>query len=75
MKRILKQIVNDTLKSKGKWSKTNLSMFICFIIAGVMASIDFGFNGLRLDVFIIYISAALGWKYYDHIRKDNDKEN
>ena len=71
---IIKNIINDTLKNKGKWSKTNLTMFVSFWIGNMMAIIDFFNNGFRIDVFLLYMGCAMGFKYFDHI-KDKTKQN
>lgn len=68
-KRIIKEIVNDTLKKNGKWSRTSLTMFTSYIIALVMAILDFCFNGLRFDVWLGLISVSIGSKISDSLSK------
>jgi hypothetical protein len=74
MKNIIKEIINDTLKNRGKWSKTNLTMLMSFVIGSSMAIIDFIFNGFRLDVFLLYMSSTVGFKYFDSKRLKKEEE-
>lgn len=71
---IIKDIVNDTLKRNGKWSRTSLTMFTSYIIALVMAILDFYFNGLRFDVWLGLISVSIGSKISDSLSKKLHKE-
>ena len=66
---IIKQILNDTLKRDGKWSRTSLTMFTSWFIALVMAILDFFFNGLRFDVWLGLISVSIGSKISDSLSK------
>lgn len=71
---IIKEIINDTLKRNGKWSRTSLTMFTSYIIALVMAILDFCFNGLRFDVWLGLISVSIGSKISDSLSKKLHKE-
>lgn len=66
---MFKELVNDTLKKNGKWSRTSLTMFTSYIIALVMAILDFCFNGLRFDVWLGLISVSIGSKISDSLSK------
>lgn len=66
---MFKELVNDTLKRNGKWSRTSLTMFTSYIIALVMAILDFCFNGLRFDVWLGLISVSIGSKISDSLSK------
>ena len=66
---IIKDIVRDTLKRNGKWSRTSLTMLTSYIIALVMAILDFCFNGLRFDVWLGLISVSIGSKISDSLSK------
>ena len=66
---MFKELVNDTLKRNGKWSRTSLTMFTSYIIALVMAILDFCFNGLRFDVWLGLISVSIGSKITDSLSK------
>lgn len=66
---IIKEIVNDTLKKNGKWSRTSLTMFTSYFVALLMSIIDFAFNGLRFDVWCVLIGVAMGSKITDSYSK------
>lgn len=66
---IIKEIVNDTLKKNGKWSRTSLTMFVTLFVALVMSCIDFAFNGLRFDVWVTLMGVAMGSKITDSYSK------
>ena len=66
---IIKEIVNDTLKKNGKWSRTSLTMFTSYFVSLVMSIIDFAFNGLRFDVWCVLIGVAMGSKITDSFSK------
>ena len=73
MGNIIKDIINDTLKKevngKVRWSRTSLTMFSAWFISLTMAIIDFGFNGLRFDVWFVLIGVAMGSKITDSYSK------
>lgn len=71
---MFKDIVNDTLKKNGKWSRTSLTMFSSWFIALIMAILDFCFNGLRFDVWLGLISVSIGSKISDSLSKKLHKE-
>lgn len=64
----LSDIVNDTLKKKDKedgrlrFSRTSFVMFSCHMMFLYMAIVDFTLNGMRYDVFVTLVGAALGVK-------------
>lgn len=66
---IIKEIVNDTLKKNGKWSRTSLTMFVTLFVALLMSCIDFAFNGLRFDVWCVLMGVAMGSKITDSYSK------
>lgn len=66
---IIKEIVNDTLKKNGKFSRTSLTMFSAWFFALLMSIIDFAFNGLRFDVWCVLIGVAMGSKITDSYSK------
>ena len=66
---IIKEIINDTLKKNGKFSRTSLTMFSAWCVGLVMSIIDFSFNGLRFDVWCVLIGVAMGSKITDSYSK------
>lgn len=73
MKNIITQIINDTLKKEGKFSRTSLTMFVTLFVALVMCSVDFVFNGLRFDVWATLMGVAMGSKITDSFSKKIEK--
>jgi hypothetical protein len=73
---MFKEIINDTLKRNGKWSRTSLTMFVTLFVALVMSCIDFAFNGLRFDVWATLMGVAMGSKITDSYSKKvyNERE-
>lgn len=66
---IIKDIINDTLKKNGKFSRTSLTMFVTLFVALVMSCIDFAYNGLRFDVWATLMGVAMGSKITDSYSK------
>lgn len=66
---IIKEIVNDTLKKNGKFSRTSLTMFVTLVVALWMCVVDFVYNGLRFDIWIGLMSVAIGSKISDSLSK------
>ena len=62
---ILREILQDTLKKEGKWSRTSLTMFSAWIVSLSMAMFDFFFNGLKYDVWVTLVVVATGIKIID----------
>ena len=71
MFKVLNDIIRDTLKVhekeptgnfRLKWSKTNITMFVSFSFGSYMAFYDFFKTGFNFQVFLVYISMALGMK-------------
>jgi len=73
MKNIIIQIINDTLKKEGKFSRTSLTMFSAWFVSLVMSTIDFVFNGLRFDVWCVLVGVAMGSKITDSFSKKIEK--
>ena len=73
MKNIIIQIINDTLKKDGKFSRTSLTMFSAWFVSLVMSCIDFMYNGLRFDVWCVLVGVALGSKITDSFSKKIEK--
>jgi hypothetical protein len=67
--KILKAIINDTLKKKGKWSRTSLTMFTSFIISIGLATFDLVKSGFNFEVFLVFMSVAVGVKVADSFSK------
>lgn len=65
MAKILNNIVNDTLKKNGKWSRTSLTMFTAWLIAIYMALYNMYKVGFNFDVFVVFTGVALGAKVTD----------
>lgn len=57
-----KKLVDDTLKKRGKWSTTLLTMASAWLIVIITYLIDFVKNGLNETTFGIMIGVALGSK-------------
>ncbi len=70
---MIKEIINDTLKRDGKWSRTSLTMATAwFAVLGTYIS-DFCINGFRMDSFSIMVGVALGVKWIDAKSKQIEK--
>jgi hypothetical protein len=64
---MIKDIIYDTLKKDGKWSRTSLTMFTAWLIACWLAISDYLFNGFKYEVFVTFVGVALGSKLTDSI--------
>jgi hypothetical protein len=62
---ILREILQDTLKKDGKWSRTSMTMFSAWVLSLSMAMFDFFFNGLKYDVWVTLVVVATGIKITD----------
>lgn len=62
---ILREILQDTLKKDGKWSRTSLTMFSAWVLSLSMSMFDFFFNGLKYDVWVTLVVVATGIKITD----------
>ena len=51
MKKHLTNLINDTLKKDGKWSRTSLTMFSAWNLVTFMVIFDLYKEGFRYDVF------------------------
>ena len=71
---MFEEIINDTLKRNGKWSRTSLTMFVTLFVALTMSIIDFAFNGLRFDVWLTLMGVAMGSKITDSVSKKINNE-
>ena len=69
----MKQIIEDTLKKNGKWSRTSLTMFSAWLIVVTMVFFDLYKEGFRFDVFVTMVGVALGSKLTDSIGKRVEK--
>jgi hypothetical protein len=69
----MKQIIEDTLKKNGKWSRTSLTMFSAWLIVVFMVFFDLAKEGFRFDVFVTMVGVALGSKLTDSIGKRVEK--
>ena len=65
----MKDIVNDTLKVDGKWSRTSLTMLTAWVMVLWMAFADFIDKGLRYDVWATLTAVATGIKIADAYTK------
>jgi hypothetical protein len=62
---VLREILHDTLKKDGKWSRTSMTMFSAWALSLSMAMFDFFFNGLKYDVWVTLVVVATGIKITD----------
>jgi hypothetical protein len=62
---VLREILQDTLKKDGKWSRTSMTMFSAWALSLSMAMFDFFFNGLKYDVWVTLVVVATGIKITD----------
>jgi hypothetical protein len=74
MKRHIIELVNDTLKKDGKWSRTSLTMFSAWKLVIFMVIFDLYKEGFRYDVFVTMVGVALGTKLTDSIGKRVEKK-
>lgn len=70
---VFKNIVNDTLKKDGKWSRTSLTMATAWAAVLVTYIWDFCVEGMRMDTFTVMVSVALGVKLVDAKSKQIEK--
>lgn len=73
MKNIINNIINDTLKREGKWSRTSLTMFSSWILSYGIAIIDYIRTGYRSEVWLTLVAVAVGVKLSDAIGKRINK--
>jgi hypothetical protein len=74
MKKHLANLINDTLKKDGKWSRTSLTMFSAWKLVIFMVIFDLYKEGFRYDVFVTMVGVALGTKLTDSIGKRVEKK-
>jgi len=74
MKKHLTNLINDTLKKDGKWSRTSLTMFSAWKLVIFMVIFDLYKEGFRYDVFATMVGIALGTKLTDSIGKRVEKK-
>jgi len=74
MKKHLTNLINDTLKKDGKWSRTSLTMFSAWKLVIFMVIFDLYKEGFRYDVFATMVGVALGTKLTDSIGKRVEKK-
>ena len=70
---MLRDIINDTLKKEGKWSRTSLTMFTSFAICVVVGLLDFFLHGYNTETFFGFLSVAVGSKISDSFSKKLEK--
>jgi len=73
MKSVIKELLFDTLKKEGRWSRTSLTMFTAWFFALSFAWFDFMDKGLRFDVWVTLVGVALGSKITDSFSKKLEK--
>jgi len=73
MKSVLIELLFDTLKKEGRWSRTSLTMFTAWFFALSFAWFDFIDKGLRFDVWVTLVGVALGSKITDSFSKKLEK--
>lgn len=66
---MLKQIIDDTLKKDGKFSRTSLTMFSAWVLVYLIAVIDYIRTGYRSEVWLTLVTVAVGVKLSDAIGK------
>jgi hypothetical protein len=62
---ILKQIVNDTLKKEGRWSRTSLTMFSSWIVTVAIGLYQSFWKGFNFEVFLTFAAIAVSTKIAD----------
>lgn len=73
MKKIIFDLVNDTLKKEGRYSRTSLTMLSAWLFVLGFAWFDFMDKGLRFDVWVALVGVALGSKITDSFSKKLEK--
>jgi hypothetical protein len=66
---LIRQVINDTMKKEGKWSRTSLTMFSSFWIGVLYSSYGIYKYGFDPIVFATYMAVATGLKVIDVIDK------
>lgn len=69
----LNDIINDTLKRDGKWSRTSLTMATAWFAVLFTYAWDFCVEGFRMDAFTVMVGVALGVKWVDSKSKQIEK--
>lgn len=70
---MLKQVINDTLKIEGKYSRTSLTMFSAWVLVYIISIIDYVRTGYRSEVWLTLVAVAVGVKLSDAIGKRINK--
>jgi hypothetical protein len=70
---LFKEIINDTLKREGKWSRTSLTMVTAWACCLGTYLTDFIIEGFRMDAFTVMVGCALGVKWVDAKSKQIEK--
>lgn len=70
---MLKQVINDTLKIEGKYSRTSLTMFSAWVLVYLISIIDYIRTGYRSEVWLTLVAVAVGVKLSDAIGKRINK--
>jgi hypothetical protein len=61
----ISDVLNDTLKKDGKWSRTSLTMFSAWIVVVFMSLFDFFKRGMQFDIWVTLVVVATGIKITD----------
>lgn len=59
---VIGEVINDTLKKEGKWSRTSLTMFTSYIFTLILATLDYAHRGFNFEVFLTYVGLSAGVK-------------
>jgi hypothetical protein len=71
--KLIDDIVNDTLKKDGKFSRTSLTMATAWLACLVTYIWDFCVEGFRMDAFTVMVGISLGIKWVDAKSKQIEK--
>jgi|LakMenEpi03Aug12_release.lakeMendotaPanAssembly.Ray.scaffolds.fasta_scaffold230488_4 hypothetical protein len=66
---MIQQLVEDTLKKEGKWSRTSLTMFTSYIFSLTIAALDYIQRGFNFEVFLTLIGLSAGVKFSAALEK------
>lgn len=71
---MIKDIINDTLKVNGAFSRTSLTMFVAFAWCVSIATIDYIYKGYRSETWLTMMLVATGIKIANAYSKKIDPE-
>ena len=72
---VFSNLIEDTLKKDGRFSRTSLTMLSAWVTVLGMALVDFCDKGLRYEVWLALASIATGIKIVDSYAKNIQKED